>query len=243
MKTPFLMHTVIAITTSRRRISPNNSTYKLAEAYHWHQAISQYSREISDPSSVGCHNMDALFSACLLMTVPLLYLGGMQPMSFVGVLKLTTTLNWLRVHGALLHLLGLTHPWLEQSMWYDVLMEAHQAEEIEDHENLEDGNGSDYLGDNEPFIFDDHHPGRIGLHPALADLCNLDESTTENTNLYMCEDALRNMAAYTTFMSRLLPEYFEMLHKKDTPALVLLAWWLALMCQIEVMMDGCPGPV
>jgi hypothetical protein len=64
-KKRYLLHAVLAVATTHLcRIIPDSSVYKVAEAYHWQQAISQYSREIQ--MGVGHHNMDALFATCML---------------------------------------------------------------------------------------------------------------------------------------------------------------------------------
>ncbi|KAI9924589.1 hypothetical protein MW887_006862 [Aspergillus wentii] len=221
-QSPFLMHTVIAVATTHLcRVVPDNSTYKFAEAYHWQQAISLYSKEIS--STVGLHNMDTLFSACLLLTVHSFALEDYNPRASFVFSDNPETLNWLMLQGGLRHLLGLTRPWISQSIWAAPFMESRD-------ENI---------------IFDDHRTGRVGLHPELADICGIDDTTTEETNPYMwplrmlsplllLERSVKSFSKYTTFMGRLLPDYFDKLIQKDPPGLIILSWWLALVSATDL---------
>lgn len=211
------MHTLIAVTTTHLcRIVPDNTRYKLAESYHWQEAITQYSNEVN--SVIGLHNMDGLFSACLLMTVHSFTLEEYNPRDSWVFSDDPQALNWLMLQGGLRYLLYRTQPWLERSMWWDT------------RENIP---------------FEDHRSGRVGLHPELADVCGIDDSTTEETNPYlwplrmlslllMLERTILNFPKYTTFMGRLLPEYFDQLLKKDPPALIVLSWWLALICSVKL---------
>ncbi|KAH2004328.1 hypothetical protein KXV80_004227 [Aspergillus fumigatus] len=218
--TPLLMHTIIAVATSHLRyVVPDNTAYKMAEAYHWQQAISQYSKELG--CAVGPHNMDALFSTCLLMTVHAFQLEEYNPRKSFVFSNDPQALSWLTLQGGLRHLLGLTKPWLCISMWWDVFMATRQ----------------------ESRTFEDPPPGREGLHPELADICGIDDTTTEESNPYLAplrmlslllpaERSIKSFSKYTTFMGRLLPSFWAQLAEKDPPALIILSWWLA-------MLDSC----
>ncbi|GIK06886.1 hypothetical protein Aspvir_002539 [Aspergillus viridinutans] len=215
--TPLLMHTIIAVATSHLRyVVPDNTAYKMAEAYHWQQAISQYSKELG--CAVGPHNMDALFSTCLLMTVHAFQLEEYNPRKSFVFSDDPQALSWLTLQGGLRHLLGLTRPWLFISMWWEVFMETR-------HESQ---------------AFEDPPPGREGLHPELADICGIDDTTTEDSNPYLAplrmltlllqaERSIKSFSKYTTFMGRLLPSFWAQLAKKDPPALIIISWWLAML--------------
>ncbi|EAW11202.1 Zn(II)2Cys6 transcription factor domain-containing protein [Aspergillus clavatus NRRL 1] len=219
-QTPFVMHTLIAVATSHlSHAVPDNTAYKLAEAYHWQRAIGQYSKELA--SGVGPHNMDSLFSTCLLMTVNSFALDEYNPRKSFVFSDDPGALSWLILQGGLRHLLGLTRPWLCISMWLGVFMD-----------NVEESK-----------VFDDHRPGRAGLHPALADICGIEDTTTEESNPYLwplrmltallaAERSMKSFSMYTTFMGRLLPIFWDRLANKDPPALVILGWWLALLDSI-----------
>ncbi|KAL2849984.1 hypothetical protein BJX68DRAFT_92104 [Aspergillus pseudodeflectus] len=225
LQSPYLMHSIIAVSIAhlRQTLPASDSSfarYTLLETHHWQKAIHQYSAELQSPISPS--NMDTLFSACLLMTVNSFAMDTYNPRaSFVFSANPATSLNWLFVQSGLRHLLGRTAPWLRKSMWWEMFMDSR--------------------GDS----FEDMRAGREGLHPHLADLCGVTEfSTTENnpytwplrmlTPLLKLELSVKTFPKITTFMGRLLPDYYETLVRKEPPALILLAWWLALMLGIDL---------
>ncbi|KAF5863055.1 hypothetical protein ETB97_010863 [Aspergillus alliaceus] len=221
-QSPFLMHSIIGAATSHlRRIYPEDPSYTMVEAYHWQRAIKQYSEEIS--TSVGPHNMDPLYSACLLMTIHSFGLEEYNPRSSFVFSDDPDALNWLMLQSGLRHLLELTVPWLTQSIWWGVFKQSREGNPL----------------------YDDHRPGRVGLHPGLADICGIDDTTTEETNPYhwplrmltpllSLERNSKTFTQYTNFMGRLLPDFYEQLLKKDPPALIILSWWLSLVLAVDV---------
>ncbi|RAL04929.1 Zn(II)2Cys6 transcription factor domain-containing protein [Aspergillus ibericus CBS 121593] len=214
---PFLLHTIIAAATSHiRHLAPDNRGYAVSEIYHWQQAISQYSQEIT---TIGRHNTDSLISACLLLTVRSFALDEYNPLGSFVFSDDPASLNWLSLQAGLRHILGATAQWIDGSMWWEMFM-----------------NTRDQFLD----IFDDERPGRVAMDSELADLCGIEETTTAETNPYHApvrmltglmslERGIKYFGAYTGFMGRLLPEFFEKLMQKDPPALILLSWWLGLM--------------
>ncbi|KAF9893589.1 hypothetical protein FE257_010901 [Aspergillus nanangensis] len=220
--TPFLMHAIIATATSHlRHVLPDNTPYKLVEAHHWQQAISQYSETIAN--GVGPSNMDPLFSACLLMTAHSFNLQTFHPRSSFVFSDDPDALNWLFLQSGLRHLLGLSGPWLCLSIWWDMFKQSR---------------------DENP-LFEDHRQGREGLHPKFVELCGIQDDTCEETNPYHwplrmltpilpLERSAKSLSQYTSFMGRLLPDYMKMLQQRDPPALIILSWWLALMYSTKI---------
>ncbi|KAL2808049.1 hypothetical protein BJX63DRAFT_53490 [Aspergillus granulosus] len=224
-QSPYLMHSIIAVSIAHLRqtlpaADSSSPKYTLLETYHWQHAIHQYSAELQSPLSP--ENMDALFSACLLMTVNSFAIDTYNPRaSFVFSTNPAPSLNWLFVQSGLRHLLGRTAPWLRKSMWWEMFMDSRSTS------------------------FDNTREGREGLHPRLADLCGINEFSTMENNPYLwplrmlspllkLEPSVKTFPRITTFMGRLLPDYYETLIRKDPPALVLLAWWLALMLGVDL---------
>ncbi|KAJ5669136.1 C6 transcription factor [Penicillium macrosclerotiorum] len=220
-ETPFLMHAIIGVaTTHLSNAVPEKNAYRVAEAYHWQQAIRQYSEEVS--RGVTQQNMDKLYSTCLLLTVHTFILEEFNPRASFVFSSDPRSLNWLRLQGGLRYLLERTSRWLPNSMWFHAFMETHDP-------NID---------------YEDNRPGRVGLDPDFADLCGIDECSTTDNNPYLwplrmltwiipLEMAPKNASKYHNWMGRLESEYYERLWQKDPPALVLLAWWLAL--------AGCAG--
>ncbi|KAA8647445.1 hypothetical protein EYZ11_004066 [Aspergillus tanneri] len=215
LDSPFLMHSILATAISHLCYAlPDNSSYTAVEAYHWQQAISQYSQEIAH---VRSENMDALFSACFLMTTHSFRLETCDPRSSFVFSNDPESLNWLMLQSGLRHLLSLAQPWLYRSVWFELFMESRQSNPL----------------------FDDHRSGREGLDPAFADICAIDDSSTEGSNPYLwplrmltpilaAERSMRSFSMYTNFMGRLDSSFYERLLRRDPPALLILAWWLGL---------------
>jgi hypothetical protein len=110
------------------------------------------------------------------------------------------------------HLLEMTSGWLRQSIWFEAFQEPLDVRDT----------------------FHDDRPGRIGLHPKLAGLCDIDEMTTVENNLYYwqlrmllnvldLERSPKSFSKYVPFMARLLPEYMSPLQRKDPRALLIRA--------------------
>ncbi|KAL4940337.1 hypothetical protein BDV06DRAFT_213548 [Aspergillus oleicola] len=224
LESPYLMHSIVAVAIAHLRTSLSDTEtadrYTLLEAHHWQRAIRQYSNELQSP--VGPENMDTLFSACLLMTVNSFAMDSYNPgQSFVFSSNPAVSLNWLFVQSGLRHLLARSQPWLRKSMWWDMFMDSRND------------------------LFDDTRPGREGLHPELADLCCITSQSNETNNPYFLtlqmltpllslKPSYKTFPQITTFMGRLGADFYGHLIAKDPPALVVLAWWLALMLGVNL---------
>ncbi|CAI7669953.1 C6 transcription factor [Penicillium manginii] len=220
-ESPLLMHSLIGVATSHLcGVLPNNSSYRVAESYHWQQAIQKYTKEVS--SGPTAENMDPLYSACILITIHSFAIEEFNPRSSFVFSDDPADLNWLRLQGGLRYLLERTRMWMPDSMWWAYFMHAHD-------ENLN---------------YEDDRPGRVDLDPDFADLCHVDEGSTVGNNAYLwplrmltnllaLERTKRNHQKYYNWMGRLEPEYYDCLLRKEPPALMLLAWWLALMAVVE----------
>jgi hypothetical protein len=213
------MHAIIAVATTHVcQISPDNSGYRVAEAYHWQEAITQYSKEVA--SCITQANMDKLYPACMLITVHSFTLKEYNPRDSFVFSDDPTSLNWLFLQGGLRYLLERTSQWLPQSMWFSHFMQVR---------------------DDPSFDFEDSRPGRVDLDPDLADLCGITEASTIANNPYLwplrmlmqflpLEQKPPSFEKYFNWAGRLEPEYQQCLLQKESPAMILLAWWLALMC-------------
>ncbi|CAI7586611.1 unnamed protein product [Penicillium glandicola] len=219
-ETPFLMHSIIAAATTHLcTLHPENKAYRISAAYHWQQTINQYSTEVS--KTITHSNMDKLYSTCLMISMHSFLQETFNPHTSFVFTTDPTALTWLRLQAGLRHLLARTQPWLPQSMWWTVFMESR-----------------------DPLDFEDKRPGRVGLDPDLADLCGITHDSTVESNpclwplrmlmgLLPFERVSGSFGVYNTFMGRLENPFYECLLEKEVPALVLLAWWLGLMCCVE----------
>lgn len=215
------MHGIIGLATSHLcTVLPDNTSFRINEAFHWQQSIQQYSKEIA--VNINENTMDKLYSTCIVLTVHSFLLDEFNPRASFVFSRDPTALNWLLLQGGLRYLLERTRCWLQQSMWWETFMESHDCR----------------------IDLEDKRPGRVDIDPDLADLCGItDDSTVDNhpllwplrmlTNLLPLERVPESRQQYFMFMGRLEAPYTDRLLQKDPAALIILAWWLALMCSID----------
>ncbi|PYH76492.1 hypothetical protein BO82DRAFT_296166 [Aspergillus uvarum CBS 121591] len=239
-ESPYLMHAIIAFASSHLRYTTpgKHRTYAVTETHHWQEAITQYARELR---TIGPHNMDGLFGACLLLTVCSFELDRYDPRtSFVfasSQQQTATALTWLTLQVGLRRLLAATVPWQRGSMWWDVFMaSAAQYRGVFDVE--EDPTGRKLAG-TEGWGFD----------PALAELCGIHAGSTPANNVYYepvrilsglmrLPGGIRSFGAYAGWMGRLEPAFFERLVRKEVAALVVLKGWLVLLGSVDLWWIG-----
>lgn len=132
-------------------------------------------------------------------------------------------LSWLTIQSGLKILIAQLQPCLPRSMWLPVFLDA----------------------DDEIFIYTDETPGPVGLPEAFVELCDIDEETTIDTNPYHL--ALRKLAPLLelkpslatfvkliAFMGRIAPAFTRLLLAKDARALLIISYWFALMCSVDL---------
>lgn len=221
------MHMILATGTAHiRRTMPDNNFYRLSESYHWQKCLVLYKKELQ--SGIGSHNMDGLISTCILLSALMFSTEDIDPKNSWLFSPDPEALNWLEIQSGLRGLLGAIGTGFHcQSIWWPVFIEARDSGET----------------------FEDHRPGTVDLHPGLAELCEIGPMTTEETNPYHwplrmlgCLMALepgdRSMPKYLPFMGRLLPDFMALVRKKEPRALIILSYWLALMCNTSYIWIG-----
>ncbi|KAK2766659.1 hypothetical protein FQN54_005971 [Arachnomyces sp. PD_36] len=219
MTTPYLMHIILATGTAHLRLTtPENNSYKLSESYHWQQCLLLYKKELK--SGISAKNMDGLISTCILLSALMFATEDTDPKESWVFSSDPQALNWLAIQSGLRGLLEATGVGLHcQSMWWPVFMESRD----------------------EKGTFDDHRPGPVDINPGFVELCEIGPTTTEHTNPYhwplrmlspmmALQPGDGSIPKIITFMGRLLPDFMALLRKKDPRALLILSYWLALLC-------------
>ncbi|RAH39719.1 Zn(II)2Cys6 transcription factor domain-containing protein [Aspergillus brunneoviolaceus CBS 621.78] len=237
-ESPYLMHAIIAFATSHLRYTTptKHRPYALTETYHWQQAITQYLQQLA---TIGPHNMDGLFGACLLLTVRSFELDRYDPHgSFVFATSpkhTATALTWLTLQVGLRRLLEATVPWQRGSMWWEVFMAS--AAQYRGVFDVDESNVSEKVA------------AGWGLDPGLAGLCGIHAGSNPANNVYyepvrmlsglvQLPRGIRSFGAYTGWMGRLEPAFFERLVCKEVAALVVLRRWLELLGSVDLWWIG-----
>ncbi|RMZ88929.1 hypothetical protein DV736_g3840, partial [Chaetothyriales sp. CBS 134916] len=224
MQTPYLMHALLGVAAAHMaHMLPaevdavQHSRYRLADAYHWVHALRLLREEISCRGA-KTDNMDALFSANMLVTVHQFALRKQEDKregehhedddawkrSFVFVedaVKREGALKWLVVQSGFKHLLSQLEVDLHRSVWLPVLA-------------------------------------------LFCELCNIDDRTLASDSPYLeCLQLvlhMRRMRPITchhfnkmiTFLGKITPEFRKLLLVRDTASLLILTYWLSLLTDI-----------
>src|SRR6266480_6803664 len=186
--------------------------HKVAESYHWGSAIKLFKKELT--SQIADYNIDALISTSMLLSSLVYSVEEYDPADSWVFSSDPTALNWLLMQSGIGYILAYSVPYIEQSIWRRALMIYHDEYQL----------------------LDNHDPGREGLHSGLADLCEINETTTENDNPYHwplrllsplleLQPTRENFDKLNTFVGGLSPKFKSLLIQKDSKALVIFSYW------------------
>ena len=226
------MYTILGVGMLHyNRYSPNKER-SFAESYLWQHAIQLYQKALS--SKIRPENVDALLSTCMLMGVMTICPEKFEPTDSWVLTNRPEAMNWLALQSGLKTILTLASPYISASIWGEAFKEV------------------DETGDK---IFkQDEAKGREGLHSDLADLCGIDEESTENSNVYYAPLSYLsslmklelngpNAAHCASFMGRLECEFLALLRRRDPPALMILAYWMGHMCLLSEWQPWIEGRI
>lgn len=225
---PYLMHLTLAVSSAHlkrlvpRALNPRlHQCYALAEASHWQRGLRLYRAALA----ARHHDSDATITATFLSIIFTFALDdALPPDSYAAADdpdKLTHALNPLAAtagFGALRALLGER---ILDSVWRAVLLDS------------DDAHGT----------FSTDTPGVAGLPAAFVHLCELDPSSNADNNPYhtivrLLTPLLRlrpdghNFTKLIAFSGRTWRAFRPLLCRRDPRALLLLAYWFALMRQV-----------
>ncbi|KAJ5818352.1 hypothetical protein N7474_003943 [Penicillium riverlandense] len=227
-----LMYTIIGVGMLHlNRLSPSEER-SFAESYFWQHAIQQYQEALS--MSVSKDNVDGLLSTCMLMGVVTVCPERFEPTDSWVLTNRPEAMNWLCLQSGLRCIISLAKPYLSNSIWAAAFAETNKEErQLYDQEIQK---------------------GREGLNSDLADLCQIDDSTTKRTSSYysplrILSKLLRleknghNSAHCASFMGRLECDFLTLLRNRDPPALIIMAHWMGLMCLLSQWQPWIEGRI
>ncbi|KAE8332178.1 hypothetical protein BDV39DRAFT_189282 [Aspergillus sergii] len=213
---PCLLYSIMAVASTHWACAlPSDRTRTIAATRFRHKATRIYRQHLQLP--IGRDNMDMLITSCILLGMFSFAAETASPLDSWVFSDDPISMNWLSVQCGLRCLLEITKPWMDNSIWNKPFQESSNYE-----------------------YADDHRMGREDLDPELADLCDITDTTTEDTNPYhwplrMLCPLLRiprhkcGASRITNFMGRLLPDFVNLLAAKEPRALLIMSYWLALM--------------
>ncbi|EED21413.1 C6 transcription factor, putative [Talaromyces stipitatus ATCC 10500] len=222
-----LMHTILAAACLHlNRMQPGNKNREFLEVFHWQRAVQLYQTELActNTNNVSVDNTDSLIGSCLLLALNQFCPADFKPEHSWVFTSNPADLNWLALQGGLRCILGITQPVLSASIWGSAFQDA----------------------DDRLRGFKEEQSGRAGLRDELANLCEIDDRATSENNPYHWSVQLlsrmmtlkpynrpENFEIFVTWMGQILPEFITLLRDKDERALLVLSWWMALMCAVS----------
>lgn len=223
------MHAIIATSiTHLQRLVPTYRPQALSAAYHWHQEMTLSQQDLTSTGPHGKGDIDALISTFMLLSIHHYTIHDQNPQ---GSWVFSSGSNgkpydffagWLFDCGGFNQVWGKFGGCPHNSVWLPVVRKS-----------------DDHLG-----TFSDVTPGTRGILASFVELCGLDETSTPENNpfhrpLRMLSALLRleiSSAVFTkvvAFVSVITGRFRELLLGRDPRALLILAYWLALMCRMD----------
>ncbi|KAJ9618097.1 hypothetical protein H2203_009278 [Taxawa tesnikishii (nom. ined.)] len=233
---PYLMHMVLAVSAAHMKwLTPASTQAKqhqefaVSEAMHWQIGLELYQAELArkrpPPPNTICTDFDPLVSAAFLAVIITFALDKSIPIDALSSEESGSALQVLSpmaAAGGFSALRCILGEFDGTSDWAAVLMDS------------DDRSGT----------FTNTLPGIDGLPAAFVSLCDLNsESTCENSPYHSILRRLapllrlvpdtENFGKLIAFIGRTWLDFRPLILRKDPRALLLLAWWLTLLGQVD----------
>ncbi|KAM0712318.1 hypothetical protein Q7P37_011413 [Cladosporium fusiforme] len=232
---PYLMHMAIAVSSGhqRRLLGKSSQSKKLRtlefdEVNHWQSGLQMFQTELSRRNPTpgpNCLDFDSMVAAIFLTIVFTFAMhdGNGDRNSITDdedfVQRIITPMSST---GGFRALQAIRDGPIETSLWIPIL----------------------YASDDADGSFTSSTQGTEGLPPAFVQLCELDENSSSDTSSYHAilrhltpllkmEPTPRNLSKLFAFSGRLHRTFRPLVAENDPRGLLLLAWWLALLRQID----------
>ena len=218
------MHGLLALTLMHDRYLSKvpNTKLSVTEAFHWYQSTAMFTSKLSGP--IDPSERDALWAnAVCLGVITFYYIEATTPEE-AWPLKTPSSsdLSWLSLSEGKKTLWKWTRPAGGKTVFQMLLP----------FENTKPKPTS-------PTV-----PGLEVLPSEFIELCGLDATSNPDNNPYYAVASglakslhsnckLTTILDFINFTMNMLPEYKELLKRKDPCALLLLAYWYAKMCQYQ----------
>jgi hypothetical protein len=216
------MHVVQSVTAIHDRYLsvPFNSRPSTTEVYHWSRAAALFNQKLSLP--VHPLDRDALWATAMLLgTAAFSWIEASKPEEAWPLKRPEPSdLEWLRMSDGKMAVWNITDPMRPDSIFHI----------------LADDSKVDFV------LLVATRSGIEGIPSAFIQLYGLDNwSTADNNPYYAAVQTLfsllpikcdqSTMATFLTFITHMKPDFKRLLEQKDPHALLLLAYWYAMVCR------------
>ena len=250
----YLMHAMLGIAAAHMAYllpvevnAVQHARNKLADAWHWGQALVLFRKELGGDESgagAGRSNMDALLGTIMLVAIHQFMLpqeeersfsiidGERRKSSFVLVEDADArwaAMKWLTIQSGFKLLLNQLERFLGESVWLPVFLDADPEQPL-----------GTPIG-----IDEDRETHADEVEKLLCQFCKITNDSTPENNVYystletiICVRRLRPMRAelfnkLITLVGRISPGMKKLLWMRDTAALLILYHFLSLMSELK----------
>ncbi|KAJ5217625.1 uncharacterized protein N7469_011250 [Penicillium citrinum] len=229
---PCLMHASLAVAYSYDRYlnKPKNFNRSLEECYHWSQSTEYFNQRLREP--IGAKDRDPIWGTAAALAILSFSSPDAKKPEESWPLKVSkeADLNWLRMSKGKNSLWNMVNPLREDSI-FNIMTEAFTQ------------------------MFSPlPEMGTEGIPGNLIDICQLDDSSTVESNPYFCAahavsrlldipDDEMSTGNTQIFTMSLHAAFEELLRRRDPVALLLLylwyckagrsIWWIGLRARVE----------
>lgn len=219
----FLKHAVFALAASHSMFLLER--HDLSMNHHLDRALHTFRQRLSFP--VTATQVDAVLTCCVLLNTIAFSNGRHRPPGswlFTG----SVDLQWLTIQNGLRSILCNARHLLKESSW--VIMYTKDA---------------NFLGGKRRVSFDDDYLGSEAIPEDLEKLFGIKHDSSSCNNAYY--STLRSLVplladypegnSLTLLMAvahRFKPRFYQLILSRDLRALLLLAYWLGLMCNVHL---------
>ncbi|KAH7382086.1 hypothetical protein BKA64DRAFT_607727 [Cadophora sp. MPI-SDFR-AT-0126] len=222
---PYLLHSILAI--SARHLSflhPEQKKYEVTATIHYQHALTSYSSQLQ--LSLDAENVDTVIGCGYLQTM----------LAFENVSRSSKeadggdgAIAWLRAMQGIKSLLNSYSicPHLEQSIWLPVFLESGGWEEntCQHTDEADDSWASN-------------------TSRSLHSLCGVPFDSSRDENPYqqplkvLCQlmhsgESHETIGRFMVFIGKLPHEFVQLFKQKDPRAMLLMAYWCALICGVD----------
>ncbi|KAL8921053.1 MAG: hypothetical protein Q9208_005944 [Pyrenodesmia sp. 3 TL-2023] len=219
----FLKHTICSLAASHRvslsGCEDRTSTYHLAKSLH------AFRQRLSAP--IAAAQVDAVLTSCVLLNM-IAFSNGHHTPHNSWLFADTPELQWLTMQAGLRSIMPNVRHLLGQSSWATVYAkDAHEFRGVFHASFDEDILGLQDVPENLKYFF--------RLEPDSSSIDNAYYATLHAlVPLLTLAPESKSLTQLMTVVHRFTPRFYQLLRMKDLRALLLLAYWLGLMCEVQL---------
>lgn len=219
----FLKHAILALAASHSMFL--SERHELTMNHNLDRALYTFRQRLSSP--IKATQVDAVLTSCVLLNTVAFSKGRHRP-SHSWLFTGSVDVQWLTVHSGLRTIISSVRHIIMESLWATVYTKDTNS-----------------LGGETRASFDGHYLGSAAIPEDLKTLFDIkhDSNSCKNAYYSILRSLLPLLANYPAAASlnhlmavvhRFKPDFYQLILSRDLRALLLLAYWLGLMCNVHL---------